>query len=210
MSIARVRGAPSRGTPWLITFVDLVGLLLAFFVLQFAMTSLDGNRLRAMFGTASADAPPIAGERADRDAILGAQPLDVMIDTGYLAAVLRDRLASAGNTAVAVRSTGSGMLIELDGVAPGADAASARAAALAALRPALDLLRRLQAGITLRIAVADPASEIAWQSALVEGEALADDLVAAGLVSNLDHVAVATPGAPRIALLVADPAGGDQ
>ncbi len=102
------------------------------------------------------------------------------------------------------------MLIEFDGVARGSDAASARAATLAALRPALDLLRRLEAAIILRIAVADPASEIAWQSALVEGEALADDLIAAGLVSNLDHVAVATPGAPRIALLVADPVGGDQ
>jgi hypothetical protein len=210
MSIGVVRRAPSRGTPWLITFVDLVGLLLAFFVLQFAMTNLDGNRLQAMFGTASADAPPIAGERADRDAILGARPLDEMIDSGYLAAVLRDRLAGDGNASVAVRSTESSVLVELDGVARGADAASARAAALVALRPALDLLRRLEADITLHIAVADPASEIAWQSALVEGEALAADLVAAGLVSKLGSVAVATPGAPHIALLVANPAGGGQ
>jgi hypothetical protein len=208
VTIAGVRTVLSRGTPWLITFVDLVGLLLAFFVLQFAMTSLDGNRLRAIFGTASADAPPIAGDRADRDAILGARPLEETIDAGYLAAVLRDRLASAG--AVAVRLVESGVLIEFDGVARDADTTSARAAALVALAPALDLLRRLDTAITLRIAVADPASEIAWQSALVEGEALANDLVAAGLVAKLDHVAVATPGAPRVALLVADPAGGTQ
>lgn len=204
MIAATVRRLPVRGTPWLITFVDLVGLLLAFFVLQFAMTSIDQARMQAMFGTAGADAPPIAGERADRDAILGAAPLAEMTDPGYFAAVLRDRLKGSGLPEVAVTPTRSGVLIEIVRMAPDADAATANAAALAALEPVLDLLRRVPAHIAVRVAVADPAAELDWRSALRRAEALVADLVADGFAAALEPIAVAGPGNAPLSLLVED------
>jgi hypothetical protein len=190
--ISVLRPQPSRGTPWLITFVDLVGLLLAFFVMQFAMTSVDRARLQDLFGTANADGPPIAADRADRDAILGAEMLAELADPGYLAAVLRQRFEAAGAREATVMATGSGVRIDLD-----------RGAAFAALSPVLDLLRRLPVQLAIRVAVPDPASDLDWRTALESGERLAADLAAAGIGRAVEHAAAVEPDAAPIALLVA-------
>jgi hypothetical protein len=199
-----LRPTASRGTPWLITFVDLVGLLLAFFVLQFAMTSVDRGRLQAMFGTGAGEGPPIAADRADRDAILSAESLADLADSGYLAALLRERFEASGKAEVTVLADATGVRIDLGRAAldSGADAG----AALAALEPALDLLRRLPAQRTLRVAVADPGSDLAWQTALSTGDRLAAAFAGAGLA--VDPVAVTAPDAAALMLVVAKPAGG--
>jgi len=202
--IAPLRPPVSRGTPWLITFVDLVGLLLAFFVLQFAMTSADRGRLQAMFGTGTGDGPPIAADRADRDAILSADVLAEFADSGYLAAVLRDRLEAAGRTDVTVLADEAGVRIELGRST--AKAETDAATALTVLDPALDLLRRLPAERTLRVLVAEPASDIAWQTALSTADRLAGTFAAAGLAVR--PVAVAAADAAPLELVVAKPAGG--
>lgn len=202
--IAPLRQPASRGTPWLITFVDLVGLLLAFFVLQFAMTSVDRGRLHALFGTGTADGSPVASDRADRDAILSADALADLADSGYLAALLRERLAAGGRTEVTVLFDDTGVRIDLGGMVSGSDADAA--AALAALEPALDLLRRLPAERTLRIAVADPGSDLAWQTALLTGDRFVAAFAEAGLAVH--PVAVAAPDAATLTLVLAKPADG--
>lgn len=190
--ISMIRPHPGRGTPWLISLVDLVGILLAFFVLLFAMTSLDRERLRTMLGTATVDGPPVAAERADRDAILGSTPMAELSDPGYFAAVLRQRFQAGAGAAVTVLATESGVRIDL-----------AVVQAAVALAPIMDLLRRLPVQLTLRVAVPDPASEQDWRAALDEGNRVASELAAAGVGHAVEYAAVIEPDAAPLSLLVA-------
>lgn len=191
--ISVLRPQPNRGTPWLITLVDLMALLLAFFVLQFAMTSLDRERLQTMFGKATVEGPPVAADRADRDAILGSAALDEFADPGYLSAVLRQRFRAEGGTGVTVMATESGVRIDLAAAEGAADA----------LAPVLDLLRRLPVQLTLRIAVANAVSDESWRAALEEGERVASELFVSNLGRTVQYAAVVEPDAAPLSLLVA-------
>jgi chemotaxis protein MotB len=93
---------------WLITFTDLIGLMLAFFIMLFAMSDVDQNRwenLAALVsGEKAADgknghAAPSAPSPAPVATEVPAPPLGR--DIGYLAALLPAKLASEPSLAAA-------------------------------------------------------------------------------------------------------------
>lgn len=84
------------GTPiWLVSFADLVGLMLAFFVMIFSMSHIDEGRLRELAGRIDLVRESIPGttgatEKAERNAPQVETELGE--DLGYLGALLREQL----------------------------------------------------------------------------------------------------------------------
>lgn len=82
---------------WLVTFTDLVALLLTFFVLMFSMTKIDETRWRGLTRSlASAFEAAVEG-RVSRPAIDYQQPSsvpDLGINLGYLAPVVLEQLSA--------------------------------------------------------------------------------------------------------------------
>lgn len=187
--------APRRGTPWLITFVDLVGILLAFFLLQYAMSRFDEARWNQYFG-ATANTLAMGADREDRDAALTAEMLAGNLDAGYLAALLRDRIAAAALSDIEVSAVAGKVAIDLRRLPNGGVA------------PLEALLRRLPVSVGVQIAVRDAADAKQWQDAFAEAGLIAGALRRAGLGGPVQGFAMATTTAsPRIRLLLGT-AGG--
>ncbi|MBX6324154.1 MAG: flagellar motor protein MotB, partial [Rhodospirillaceae bacterium] len=126
---------------WLITLTDLVGLMLAFFIMMYAMSKLDAERWDRLAASAGGDA---AGARAAAQAGSEAPPPVAVPaprrgrDSGYLAALLPQKLAAEPALAGAQVVPGPGrvaIVMPLDAVAEGVttDAAGTAPGALAAL-----------------------------------------------------------------------------
>ncbi len=124
---------PSARTPWLITIVDLVTLLLAFFVLMFSMSRPEGERLAAVaksyteaFGPARPAAAPDSARLPTISAVAGE-------DLAYLEAVLKAAFAgSATLKEVEFQRTAQYLILSLpvDGMfAPGLGSFTDNAAA---------------------------------------------------------------------------------
>ncbi|MCW5730735.1 MAG: hypothetical protein KIT20_08260 [Alphaproteobacteria bacterium] len=92
----RLSFASGSGTPlWLVTLADLLALLLAFFVLLFAMSNLEAPAWRAIsqsLGTAFNPATLIGAGRARQD--VPGRAMAPATDPGYLATVIAGKLAS--------------------------------------------------------------------------------------------------------------------
>lgn len=103
---------------WLVTFVDLTALLIAFLVMLFAMSELDRERWQAVTESMAPprEAPPpkatiVRSRAAEGLEVVGGRP---GIDLDYLAGVLRQGLASArGIGASAVLRRDDRLLISL-------------------------------------------------------------------------------------------------
>jgi chemotaxis protein MotB len=79
---------------WLITFADLIGLLLVFFVLLFSMSSLQTSKLQRISQGMPGAHPPA---RSDADALNHAMPdpqVEEGRDPGYLASVIKAKFAN--------------------------------------------------------------------------------------------------------------------
>jgi flagellar motor protein MotB len=79
---------------WLITFADLISLLLASFVLLYALSQNDRARMQAAFGIEAA----VADRKADEgpaEKSMSAKPADQGRDTDYLATLLQTKIAAA-------------------------------------------------------------------------------------------------------------------
>ncbi len=175
--------ASAPRTLWLITLVDLVTLLLAFFVLMFSMSHIEAKRYGALvksygdaFG-AEADAPPSLARLPKIPAVTGE-------DLGYLEAVLKRAFAGTATLKdVQFRRTGQYLILSLpvEGVfAPGSGAFTDTAAT-----PVFDLggvLSNLKNRIAIvGSAVMTPAEGAeAWALAMQRAETLADALARAG------------------------------
>ncbi|MBI3709272.1 MAG: OmpA family protein [Proteobacteria bacterium] len=87
----------SAGAPiWLLSFTDLVSLLLGFFVLLYSMTSLDNGKWRQIAANLAIVAVPDAREDAavrGSERNLAVAPVRHAVDLDYLAAVLRQKTA---------------------------------------------------------------------------------------------------------------------
>lgn len=80
---------------WLVSFADLVGLLLAFFVLIFSMSSIEPARLQEMGGGIDLGRDPIpgaTGATAASDSNAPQAEVEIGQDLGYLGALLREQL----------------------------------------------------------------------------------------------------------------------
>lgn len=182
---------PAASKPiWLITFTDLVGLLLAFFVMIFAMSSIDQNRYRDLTGAADLGREPVPGATGAtvEEKLNAPQPETHQgADLGYLGALLRAQLGRAPLLAQAtVRQDGARVVISLPAdllFAPnGAEPTQAGAKALFSL---VGMLRNLPNRIEVE-GHADPKPPTAggfisnWELSLARAIAVAIRLEAAG------------------------------
>jgi chemotaxis protein MotB len=94
LSVAPLR--PSSGT-WLVTFTDLVALLLAFFVLMFSMTKIDEARWQGLIRSLASALDSIREETVSRPAVdyqIPAPAPDMGTNLAYLAPVVLEQLAA--------------------------------------------------------------------------------------------------------------------
>lgn len=166
------------GANWLITLADLIALLLCFFVMMFAMSSLDTGRWDAVSqGMRSAMPAPDEKRAPTPDADAAAKPLPTPegLDLGYLAALLSRRIAQEETLARASVATREGaFVVTLPGdlLFAGTDAM---------LRPegrrAVQRLASILANVRNEIAVVGHATRSAerggWASGIAAGSAVA-------------------------------------
>ena len=114
-----VRPVPADASQpiWLITFTDLIGLLLAFFVMIYAMSSIDETRFRELTGAVDLDRPPVPGavEATVQDANNAPQAeTEIGEDLGYLGALLREQVSREPLlTKTVVRQDGQRIVLSL-------------------------------------------------------------------------------------------------
>lgn len=175
---------------WMVTFTDLVGLLLAFFVMIFAMSNLDQAKFQESYGGADSNRPLLPGAleettRADRNAPQATVELGHHL--GYLGTLLREQIArEALLDGTIVRQDGSEIILSLPAqllFAPnGAEPTAQGGQALFAL---VGLLRNLQNRIEVEgHADPKPPTVVAfvsnWELSLARATAVALSLEAAG------------------------------
>jgi chemotaxis protein MotB len=88
-------GADGSAPIWLVSFADLIGVLLAFFVLIFSMSHLDPQRLEQMAGHVDLGREPIPGATGATAAVEQNAPqaeVELGEDLGYLGALLREQV----------------------------------------------------------------------------------------------------------------------
>ena len=115
------RGTPPRHRPghgkspsWMITFVDLVSLLLAFFVMMYSMTTPNAPRwqeftaaMRSVFVSTNTREPP----KPNAETALQPERARRGLDVGYLRRVLEETLARAPDLRTALLRERGGFLI---------------------------------------------------------------------------------------------------
>lgn len=175
---------------WMITFTDLVGLLLAFFVMIFAMSSIDQTRFRESRGLEDLNREPLPGAveatvQAERNAPQAV--VELGHDLGYLGTLLREQLGRETLlSGTIIRQDGSQIILSLpahllfepNGAAPTAQGGQA-------LFALVGLLRNLQNRIEVE-GHADPKPPTSpsfasnWELSLARATAVALRLEAAG------------------------------
>jgi len=171
---------------WMLTFTDLVSLLLTFFVLMFSMSQLEIERWRAIAASLSASLDmPAAGHAPKEPArfAIGAASPRRALDLDYLAAVVKQNLAANPLAAgIEVRRDGDRLLISVPAdlaFAPGSAQLSARA------EPMLAAIASVLRTIVNDVATeghADPSPLTAgafasnWELSLARAEAVASVL----------------------------------
>jgi chemotaxis protein MotB len=180
---------------WMITFTDLVGLLLAFFVMIFAMSSIDQTRFSESHGGEDLHREPLPGAaeatvQAERNAPQAT--VELGHDLGYLGTLLREQISREKLLAgTIIRQDGSQIILSLPAqllFAPnGAEPTAQGGQALFAL---VGLLRNLQNRIEVE-GHADPKPPTApafvsnWELSLARATAVALSLEAAGYGQNV-------------------------
>jgi chemotaxis protein MotB len=171
---------------WMLTFTDLVSLLLTFFVLMFSMSQLEIERWRAIAASLSASldmpAAGLAPKEPARFAIGTASPRRAL-DLDYLAAVVKQNLAANPLAAgIEVRRDGDRLLISVPAdlaFAPGLAQLSVRSEPMLA---AIASVLRTIANDAATEGHADPAPLTAgafasnWELSLARAEAVASVL----------------------------------
>ncbi len=172
-------------TLWLITIVDLVTLLLAFFVLMFSMSQVETKRYAAVAKSYSAAFNPVTSTSDDTSLVRLPKIAHVSgEDLGYLEAVLKAAFARTATLKdVEFHRTAQYLILSLpvDGVfAPGSGAFTDTATA-----PVFDLGGVLS-NLKNRIAVVGSAvttssdGTAAWALAVARAQTMADALKKAG------------------------------
>ena len=196
------QGTNHATRPWLITIVDLVTLLLSFFVLLFSMSNVEPARFSQVaqsYGDVFAAADDTAGQRLPKITAAAGD------DLGYLQAVLKAAFASSPTLKdIEFRLTPQYLMLTLpvtDLFIPGAGGF-----AESAQTPVFDLSGVLS-NLKNRIAVVGTApmssdsGEAAWTLAVARAQSMADALAAAGYgqpVTVLGHGANGTDVAAAI------------
>ena len=175
-------GAPAQPQRrlWLITFVDLVMLLLAFFVLLFSMSRLDSTRYAAM-ARSYADVFRTIGFR---DTAVGPVHISPVVripgdDLAYLEAVLRTAFArDADLTPIQFRLTSQYLILDVPALTAGSDDLDEQA------QRRFHALGGVLNNLPNRVAVVAPViaaqGTAAWSAAAARSRRAQDALLAAG------------------------------
>ncbi len=206
-SLSKVK--PSPTPPWLVTFVDLVFLLLAFFVLMFAMSQPDAQQYAAVVASTQKEFKPNA---LGDDSFVNSRTYvreddDNVDDMTYLTAALRSAFAQSPNLKkLQFRSNERALMVSL----PGALTANGRVVAKNAM-PALFDLSGVLANIDNPIAVVGVAGGTAesWSKGLVQASLIAVALKDAGYerpIATLAQIPVTEQTNDTIEIMImADP-----
>ena len=186
------RQSASGPVPWLTTFTDLAALLLAFFVLQFAMSQLDATRWHALAGAFQGGSAILRLE--PESALISQRPNEAPDwfqgqDLNYLATVFAEQLRADGLDDLIVLRREPGRLRVTLPFAVFADAPGGDAATLLSTRRAIAaVLTRMDNEMEL-VAYSSPSDARArradWAGALGRATAAADSLAAMGLRHRL-------------------------
>lgn len=180
----------SLGGAWMVTFTDLIALMLAFFVLLFSMSSLEKQKWRELVGALSeqlntmtpSDVPRptvVLQIKTARDPVPGA-------DLDYLEQVLREQLAAEpALAAVALRRAERGVILSLPAAVIFDDVGLETSAAAGELAyPLARLLHNLGNDIEITAvgaaAGAPAAAGSSWDLTLARAQAVSDLLTGAG------------------------------
>lgn len=196
----------SPTTPWMLTFADLVSLMLTFFVLMFALSGVKTEPFQALAASLSyALNPPLTRPAETASAIRNIDR--VMVQPGdelpYLAGLLDNVIAATpALKGAALKLYDDRLELVLP---PQAIFGGAGPSVAAAAKPAIAALSQAVGGIGNRVTVAVRAPD--WTLALARAGALANALRAAGLDRPL-RVNGTADAAPSVALVLATDRGG--
>lgn len=199
-------GASQRKTLWLISFTDLISLMLAFFVLMYSMSEPEAERwtrlakgISESIPAARSTATAPSDRPADPNAAFNAQAVEarVAIDLYYLAALLGSQLRSNAELSVVdVRREDDRVVIRL----PGERIFDPTGAAFTEEgRRVLFLLGAVIGRIGNRIELVghaereDPSGGVAWERALTRAVAVSAALRETGYRRDLVARAVMMP-----------------
>lgn len=201
-------------TAWLITFTDLVGLLLAFFIMLFAMSAPDEEQWAKLAKLFAGEATMSVDSQPEVPAPESARPTRVPspdggLSTDYLASLLLAKLATEPSLVRARVEPGAdhvalvldaALLLE-NGVVP--EAALSRVAAIRGL------IGALPNAVQIEMHAAGRAHRPqAWSEAAAQASAVAEALTAAGYARPLPVRAYVdeTPegGADRVAIVISE------
>lgn len=191
-------GAAAGG--WLITLADLIALMLCFFVMMFAMSSVDTGRWDAVAEGMRNALPARDDTKApapDADTAAKPLPTEEGLDLGYLGALLSERIAQDGSLSTAVVTGRDGSLVVTlpgDLLFSGADAMLRPEGARAVRR-----LAGLLANVRNEIAVVGHATRSAdqdgWAHGIAAGSAVARLLGEGGIRAGIRVLGMAAaPG----------------
>lgn len=185
------QGSPNSRSAWLVTFTDLVALLLAFFVMLFAMMTLDDqlwHRVQQSFSAQWIELAPLAEVRVpDEEQDTPTAELLPGVDLDYLATLMRRELpkhASLANARVD-RQVGRLVIALPDRLLFAVNAVRPHQAAADALYALGGVLQNIPNRIEV-VGHADPRpmpedGELSnWELSLARGAAVADMLGRAG------------------------------
>jgi chemotaxis protein MotB len=178
---------------WLITFADLIGLLLVFFVLLFSMSSLQTSKLQKI----AESVPGVhVDARSDADALNHAMP-DPQVtegrDPGYLVSVIKAKFANEpALKALPVTGFGDRAIISLTvpdlATSIGADSKAGKDNILHALADVLRVLPN-QIVVDSRLApigaVPDQSDLVMWQKSLQVALAVSNALTQGGVAAPI-------------------------
>ena len=184
---AQMMAAAPAKRLWLITFVDLVMLLLAFFVLLFSMTTPDEGRFAAIANGYAAAFHPLGGVE---EATLGPQRLPAWErtpgdDLAYLETVLKSAFSrSPSLDGVGFRLTAQYLILELPQTRGGSGPGDAIQVLDATTQRQVFEIGGVLSNLPNRIAVLVQAptksDAAAWSAARARAAAIRDALVASG------------------------------
>lgn len=207
---------PVDSAIWMVTFTDLIGLLLAFFVMLFSMATIEEGAWRRVAGALANGPSQVAGDagvrpRVDRNS--GETPVAEGRNIDYLAALLAERLAAdprLERVQLLRRPEGIALVPPIE--APSHDGAPAGRPARELLVALGDALRSMPNRIEvegLARGGGDAAAFAAeWERVMTRALGLARGLEEAGHPEPLDvFIRIADEGAGAVAVSVRDSGG---
>ncbi len=202
--LARPDWSSANGQAWLLTFADLIALMLAFFVLLFSMSQIEQRKWQGLVEALSSDLNALRKVEDFKPAV-EYQPEEEAVapgaDLDYLTPVIREQIAAHPLLAQAtihraaerlVISLPAGLLFGADAAVPAPQAVELGAALVSVLRNlnnSVEVEARIERGGAVRAGYAD------WELALARAAAFTGILIRAGYAGRI--VARATGPAGR-------------